>query len=264
MNYLDIIIPFAGGLGMFIYGMQIMAQGLENAAGNKMKSLLEVLTKNKLMGVMLGAAITAVIQSSSATTVMVVGFVNAGIMNLSQAMGVIMGANIGTTVTGWLVSAVEWAKFLSPSKMAPVAVMLGVIIMLTGKRRSSKEIASIIVGFGLLFIGITTMSSAVAPLQESESFCNIFVTLGDNPLLGILAGTEFVGVCRYSAEPCGGRSGPVQRRSLYHHGSEYRYLCDGDPVKSWGEEECQDGCFDASAVQYHRNRDFQYYGDHIL
>ncbi len=203
MNYLDIIIPFAGGLGMFIYGMQIMAQGLENAAGNKMKSLLEVLTKNKLMGVMLGAAITAVIQSSSATTVMVVGFVNAGIMNLSQAMGVIMGANIGTTVTGWLVSAVEWAKFLSPSKMAPVAVMLGVIIMLTGKRRSSKEIASIIVGFGLLFIGITTMSSAVAPLQESESFCNIFVTLGDNPLLGILAGTVVTAVIQSSSASVG-------------------------------------------------------------
>ena len=201
MNYLDIIIPFAGGLGMFIYGMQIMAQGLENAAGNKMKSLLEVLTKNKLMGVMLGAAITAVIQSSSATTVMVVGFVNAGIMNLSQAMGVIMGANIGTTVTGWLVSAVEWAKFLSPSKLAPIAVMLGVIIMLTGKRRSSKEIASIIVGFGLL--GITTMSSAVSPLQESESFCNIFVTLGDNPLLGILAGTVVTAVIQSSSASVG-------------------------------------------------------------
>ena len=189
MNYLDIIIPFVGGLGMFIYGMQIMAQGLENAAGSKMKSLLEVLTKNKLMGVLLGAVITAVIQSSSATTVMVVGFVNAGIMNLTQAMGVIMGANIGTTVTGWLVSAVEWAKFLSPSKLAPIAVMLGVIIMLTGKRRSSKEVASIIVGFGLLFIGITTMSSAVAPLQESESFCNLFVTLGVYIIMGQNIGT---------------------------------------------------------------------------
>ncbi len=203
MNYLDIIIPFVGGLGMFIYGMQIMAQGLENAAGNKMKSLLEVLTKNKLMGVLLGAAITAVIQSSSATTVMVVGFVNAGIMNLTQAMGVIMGANVGTTVTGWLVSAVEWAEFLSPSKLAPVAVMLGVIIMLTGKRRSSKEIASIIVGFGLLFIGITTMSSAVSPLKESESFCSLFVTLGDNPVLGILAGTLVTAVIQSSSASVG-------------------------------------------------------------
>ena len=139
MDYTGIIIPFVGGLGMFIYGMQIMAQGLENAAGNKMKSLLEVLTKNKFFGVLLGAFITAVIQSSSATTVMVVGFVNAGIMNLTQAMGVIMGANIGTTVTGWLVSSVEWAKMLSPANLAPIAIIIGVVIMLTGKRRSCKN-----------------------------------------------------------------------------------------------------------------------------
>lgn len=203
MNYLDILIPFAGGLGMFIYGMQIMAQGLENAAGNRMKSLLEVLTKNKLMGVLLGAAITAVIQSSSATTVMVVGFVNAGIMNLTQAMGVIMGANIGTTVTGWLVSSVEWAEFLSPEKLAPIAVVIGVIIMLTGKRRSSKEIASIIVGFGLLFIGISTMSSAVEPLKEYEGFVNLFVTLGSNPVLGILAGTLVTAIIQSSSASVG-------------------------------------------------------------
>ena len=154
MDYVSIILPFIGGLGMFIYGMQIMAQGLENAAGSKMKSLLEVLTKNKFFGVLLGAFITAVIQSSSATTVMVVGFVNAGIMNLTQAMGVIMGANIGTTVTGWLVSSVEWAKALSPANIAPVAVMIGVIVMLTGKRRSTKDISSISVGFGILFVVI--------------------------------------------------------------------------------------------------------------
>ena len=182
MNYASIIIPFVGGLGMFIYGMQIMAQGLENAAGSRMKSLLEALTKNKLFGVMLGAFITAVIQSSSATTVMVVGFVNAGIMNLSQAMGVIMGANIGTTVTGWLVSSVEWAK---------------------GKRRSSKDISSIIVGFGILFVGITTMSSAVAPLQESEAFCSIFVKLGHNPFLGILAGALVTAIIQSSSASVG-------------------------------------------------------------
>lgn len=203
MKYVNIIIPFVGGLGMFIYGMQIMAQGLENAAGNRMKTLLEVLTKNKLMGVLLGAAITAVIQSSSATTVMVVGFVNAGIMNLTQAMGVIMGANVGTTVTGWLVSSVEWAKFLSPSTLAPIAVMLGVIIMLTGKRRSAKDISSIVVGFGLLFIGITTMSSSVAPLKEVPAFCNLFVTLGHSPLLGILTGAVVTGIIQSSSASVG-------------------------------------------------------------
>ncbi|MEF9945450.1 MAG: Na/Pi cotransporter family protein [Lachnospiraceae bacterium] len=203
MDYISIIIPFVGGLGMFIYGMQIMAQGLENAAGNRMKTLLEVLTKNKFFGVLLGAFITAVIQSSSATTVMVVGFVNAGIMNLTQAMGVIMGANIGTTVTGWLVSSVEWAKFLSPAMLAPVAIMIGVIIMLTGKRRATKEIASIVIGFGLLFVGISTMSGAVAPLQDSAAFRSIFVKLGTSPLLGILAGAVVTGIIQSSSASVG-------------------------------------------------------------
>ncbi len=203
MDYVSIIIPFVGGLGMFIYGMQIMAQGLENAAGSKMKSLLEALTRNKFMGVMLGAIITAVIQSSSATTVMVVGFVNAGIMNLGQAMGVIMGANIGTTVTGWLVSAVEWAEFLSPSNLAPIAIMAGVIVMLTGTRRSTKDVSSIIIGFGLLFVGITTMSTAVAPLQESEAFCSLFVVLGENPLFGILAGAVVTAIIQSSSASVG-------------------------------------------------------------
>ena len=203
MDYVNIIIPFVGGLGMFIYGMQIMANGLENAAGNKMKSLLEVLTKNKFFGVLLGAFITAVIQSSSATTVMVVGFVNAGIMNLTQAMGVIMGANIGTTVTGWLVSSVEWAKFLSPNTLAPIAIMVGVIIMLTGTRRSTKDIASIVVGFGLLFVGISTMSSAVSPLKDSEAFCSVFVTLGHNPFLGILAGAAITAIIQSSSASVG-------------------------------------------------------------
>ena len=203
MDYVSIIIPFVGGLGMFIYGMQIMAQGLENAAGDRMKSLLGVLTKNKFFGVLLGAFITAVIQSSSATTVMVVGFVNAGIMNLQQAMGVIMGANVGTTITGWLVSSVEWAEFLSPSTLAPLAIMLGVIIMLTGKRRSSKDVSSIVIGFGLLFVGISTMSASVAPLKDSEAFCSIFVKLGHNPILGIIAGAVVTAVSQSSAVTVG-------------------------------------------------------------
>ncbi len=203
MDYAGIIIPFAGGLGMFIYGMQIMAQGLENVAGSRMKTILEALTKNKFFGVLLGAFITAVIQSSSATTVMVVGFVNAGIMDLAQAMGVIMGANIGTTVTGWLVSSVEWARFLSPANLAPIAIMIGVVVMLTGRRRSAKDISGIIIGFGLLFVGITTMSSAVSPLQESEGFRNIFVVLGDNPFFGIVAGAVVTAVIQSSSASVG-------------------------------------------------------------
>ncbi len=194
---------FAGGLGMFIYGMQIMSQGLENAAGNRMKSLLEVLTKNKLMGVALGALITAVIQSSSATTVMVVGFVNAGIMNLTQAIGVIMGANIGTTITGWIVSMGEWASFLKPSTLAPIAIAVGVVVMMVGKRRATKDIASIVVGFGLLFVGIDNMSGAMSGLKEVPAFTNMFVQLGSNPILGILVGAGVTAIIQSSSASVG-------------------------------------------------------------
>lgn len=203
MNYMNIILPFVGGLGLFIYGMQTMAQGLENAAGSKMKKLLEVLTKNKLMGVLLGAAVTAVIQSSSATTVMVVGFVNAGMINLTQAMSVIMGANIGTTATGWLVSSVEWAKFLSPDTLAPVAVIIGVVLLLAAHKEQAKEGASIIIGFGILFIGISMMSDAVYPLRDSESFKAAFVAFGKYPLLGILAGALVTAIIQSSSASVG-------------------------------------------------------------
>ena len=245
MNYASIIIPFVGGLGMFIYGMQIMAQGLENAAGSRMKSLLEALTKNKLFGVMLGAFITAVIQSSSATTVMVVGFVNAGIMNLSQAMGVIMGANIGTTVTGWLVSSVEWAKFLSPANLAPIAIIIGVIIMLTGKRRSSKDISSIIVGFGILFVGINDVVGGCAasgirsilqhfreawtqsvPWYSCRCACD-----GDHP--------EFVCICRHFTGAVQYRRSKLRMCDTDYHGTEHWYMCDSDYFISRSIEKCK-------------------------
>ena len=164
-----------------------------------MKSILEALTQNKLMGIALGALVTAIVQSSSATTVMVVGFVNAGLMNLTQAMSVIMGANIGTTVTGWLVSSSEWAKMFSPATIAPLAVMLGVILMMSGKNARRKEIASIVIGFGVLFIGIESMSSSVEPLRDSEAFRSMFVTLGKNPLLGIFAGTFVTAIIQSSS-----------------------------------------------------------------
>ena len=202
MGYEELFL-FAGGLGMFIYGMQIMSQGLENAAGNKMKSLLEVLTKNKFLGVALGALITAVIQSSSATTVMVVGFVNAGIMSLTQAMGVIMGANIGTTMTAWIVSMGEWASFLKPSTIAPIAIAIGVVVMMVGKRRATKDVASIVVGFGLLFIGIDNMSNAMSGLKDVPVFTNLFVKLGSNPLLGILVGAGVTAIIQSSSASVG-------------------------------------------------------------
>ena len=195
----SIVIPFIGGLAMFIYGMYIMADGLQHAAGSKMKKILEVLTQNKLMGIALGALVTAIIQSSSATTVMVVGFVNAGLMNLTQAISVIMGANSGTTITGWLVSAGEWAKMFSPSTLAPIAVMVGVIITLVGKRQQSKDVAGIIIGFGILFIGMNTMSDAVYPLRESEVFKTAFISMGSNPFLGILVGAGVTAIIQSSS-----------------------------------------------------------------
>ena len=195
----SIVITFIGGLAMFIYGMNIMADGLQHAAGSKMKKILEVLTQNKLMGIALGALVTAIIQSSSATTVMVVGFVNAGLMNLTQAISVIMGANIGTTITGWLVSAGEWAKMFSPSTLAPIAVMVGVIVTLVGKRQQSKDVAGIIIGFGILFIGMNTMSDAVYPLRESEVFKTAFISMGSNPFLGILVGAGVTAIIQSSS-----------------------------------------------------------------
>ena len=195
----SIVIPVLGGLAMFIYGMNIMADGLQHAAGSKMKKILEVLTQNKLMGIALGALVTAIIQSSSATTVMVVGFVNAGLMNLTQAISVIMGANIGTTITGWLVSAGEWAKMFSPSTLAPIAVMVGVIVTLVGKRQQSKDVAGIIIGFGILFIGMNTMSDAVYPLRESEVFKTAFISMGSNPFLGILVGAGVTAIIQSSS-----------------------------------------------------------------
>ena len=190
MKYTSIIIPFVGGLGMFIYGMQIMAQGLENAAGNRMKSLLGALTKNKFFGVLLGAFITAVIQSSSATTVMVVGFVNSGLMSLRQAINVIMGANIGTTITAWILSlsGIESSNFilqlLKPTSFTPVLALIGIIFFMFSGNSKKKDTGTILLGFATLMFGMDTMSSAVAGLADVPAFQNMFVMF-QNPILGI-------------------------------------------------------------------------------
>ena len=171
---LGFIFSFIGGLGMFLYGMTIMADGLQKAAGNKMKKLLGFLTNNRLLGVLVGALVTAIIQSSSGTTVMVVGFVNAGIINLTQAVGVIMGANIGTTVTAWLVSASDWSKVLKPEFIAPLIIGIGSFIILFAKSNQKKQIGEIAAGFGFLFIGLSFMSGAIEPYSDSPIFANVF------------------------------------------------------------------------------------------
>ncbi len=169
-----------GGLGLFLYGMNLMGTGLQKAAGEKLKKLLEVLTSNRLMGVIVGTVVTMVIQSSSATTVMVIGFVNAGLMNLNQAVGVIMGANIGTTVTAQLIA-------FKLSDYAPVVVAIGVAIWLFSSKKKNKEIAEILIGFGILFIGMDFMSSHLKPLGNSQVFIDLLTSL-KNPFLGILVG----------------------------------------------------------------------------
>ena len=177
-----------GGLGLFLYGMHIMASGLQKCAGNKLKHILEMLTRNKFLGIVLGAIVTAIIQSSSATTVMVVGFVNAGIMDISQTVGIIMGANIGTTMTSWLVSSLEWASFLKPEFFAPIAIAIGAFMLLFSKKNTTSLLGETIAGFGLLFVGISMMSDGLVPLRELPAFGNAMASFGTNPFLGVLVG----------------------------------------------------------------------------
>ena len=184
-----------GGLALFLYGMQMMSSGLEAAAGSRMKMILERLTANRFLGVLVGAAITAVIQSSSATTVMVVGFVNAGMMTLNQAVWIIMGANIGTSVTGLLIA-------LDVGELAPLFAFVGVALVVFVKKPQLQHIGQILAGLGVLFIGMDMMSSAMSPLRESEAFINLMSTFS-NPLLGILAGAGFTAVIQSSSASVG-------------------------------------------------------------
>lgn len=184
-----------GGLALFLYGMQMMSTGLESAAGNKMKTILEKLTANRFLGVLVGALITAVIQSSSATTVMVVGFVNSGMMTLNQAIWIIMGANIGTTITGQLIA-------LDVGAMAPLIAFIGVAAVVFLKNEKIRHIGEILAGLGVLFIGMDMMGAAMEPLAASESFVSL-LTKFENPLLGILAGTAFTALIQSSSASVG-------------------------------------------------------------
>lgn len=203
MSHIEMLFRFIGGLGMFLYGMNVMADGLQKSAGGRMRHLLGVLTKNRLMGILLGAGVTAVIQSSSATTVMVVGFVNAGLMNLSQAAGIIMGANIGTTITAWIVSMSEWGNVLKPEFFAPLLIGIGAFLILFSKKEKSRELSEILIGFGLLFIGLSFMSGAITPYRDAPIFSEAFRILGGNPILGILTGLIVTAIIQSSSASVG-------------------------------------------------------------
>ena len=200
---LGLLFKFIGGLGLFLYGMHIMADGLQKSAGDRVKSWMGFLTKNRFVAVLIGAAITAIIQSSSATTVMVVGFVNAGLLTLTQAVGVIMGANIGTTITAWIVSLSEWGSIFSPDFFAPLIVGIGAFFILFGEQEKKKKTGEIMTGFGILFIGLSFMSGAVKPYRDAEIFADVFRVLGKNPLLAVIAGAVVTAVIQSSSASVG-------------------------------------------------------------
>ena len=200
------LFKFAGGIGMFLYGMNIMADGMQKSAGSKMKQLIGYLTRNRLLAVLVGAFITAIIQSSGATTVMVVGFVNAGLMTLVQAVGVIMGANIGTTITAWIVSLGQLGdavKVLKPEFYAPLLVGIGAILVLFSKKPKKKMIGEIIVGIGLLFLGLSFMSESISPYTDAPIFSKAFQVVGSNPFLGILIGIVVTALLQSSSASVG-------------------------------------------------------------
>ena len=209
-DYMDFfgLLAMLGGLALFLYGMDTMGKGLEKLSGGRLEQILEKLTSNPIKAVLLGAGVTAVIQSSSATTVMVVGFVNSGIMKLSQAVGIIMGANIGTTVTSWILSltGIESGNFFvrlfKPSSFSPILALIGVIFLLFSKKEKKKDAGTIMIGFAVLMYGMEAMSDAVKPLADVPEFTGI-LTMFSNPILGMLAGTVLTAVIQSSSASVG-------------------------------------------------------------
>lgn len=191
----ELLLGLLGGLALFLYGMQMMSNNLEAAAGNKMKQILEKLTTNRIMGILVGAGITALIQSSSATTVMTVGFVNSGLMSLNQAVWIIMGANIGTTITGQLIA-------LDVGALAPLIAFIGVVLVVFVKNKKLQHIGGIVAGIGVIFIGMGMMSDAMLPLRDEPEFIQLMTSF-KNPLLGVLAGALFTAVIQSSAASIG-------------------------------------------------------------
>jgi len=203
-------IQLLGGLAMFLYGMEIMGDGLKQGSGAALKNVLGKLTQNVFLGFLVGAAVTAVIQSSTATVVLTVGLIGAGILNLRQAVGIVMGANVGTTVTAWIVTLMDIESsgdsimaFFKPDTLAPVAMIIGIVLIMFVKKAASKNVGLIAMGFGILFIGLNLMTAAVEPLSESELFANILTGIGNMPLLGILVGLVLTVIVQSSSAMVG-------------------------------------------------------------
>ena len=269
MSVFDIL-TMIGGLALFLYGMEVMGNGLSKASGGRMERILEKMTDNIFKAVLLGAGVTAVIQSSSATTVMVVGFVNSGIMKLSQAVGVIMGANIGTTVTSWLLSltGIQGDNFIltlmKPSSFSPILAVIGIGFLMFSKNEKKKDIGTIMIGFTVLMFGMETMSDAVKPLADVPEFANILLMF-KNPLLGMLAGlvltaviqsSSVIGIGWYSAVFMCDRGRQLWCSYSYYYGTEHRYMCDGTAVQYRCIQECKAYSICPFVFQYYRYDDF--------
>ncbi|SKA93160.1 phosphate:Na+ symporter [Caloramator quimbayensis] len=193
---LKMIFLLLGGLGLFVYGMKLMGDGLQKAAGEKLKKILETITSNRILAILAGAGVTAIIQSSSATTVMTVGFVNAGLMNLYQAAGIIMGANIGTTMTAQLIA-------FKLTDVAPLILSIGAGLVIFSKRKKNRDIGEIILGFGILFVGMSLMETSMKPLSANEGFRNLILTLGKHPFMGVLVGLGMTATVQSSSATIG-------------------------------------------------------------
>ena len=202
------VISLLGGLALFLYGMHIMSEGLEKLAGGKIEGILSKLTSNRFKGLVLGAVITAVIQSSSAMTVMLVGLVNSGIMHLTQAVSITMGSNIGTTITAWLLSltGIEgdniFIKLLKPSSFSPIVAFIGILLIMMAKKQSKKDAGIICIGFAVLMYGMDFVSGAVEPLRDVPEFASI-LTAFSNPILGVIAGALFTAIIQSSSASVG-------------------------------------------------------------
>ena len=203
MDWMGLILDFLGGFGLFMFGMEFMGEGLQKAAGSRMKNILGALTRNRLLGILVGAGVTALIQSSSATTVMVVGFVNVGLLSLKQAVGVIMGANIGTTITSWIVALGEWTQYLKPSVLAPIFLVIGIVLVMFAKNSQVKSIGQIVFGFGSLFLGLDMMSEAAKPLSRLDSVKHLFLMMGNHAILGVLTGAIVTAIIQSSSASVG-------------------------------------------------------------
>ena len=246
------VFSLLGGLALFLFGMDIMGKALEKQAGGQLQKILSKLTDNPLKGFFLGLCVTAVIQSSSATTVMVVGFVNSGIMELHQAIGVIMGSNVGTTVTSWILSlsGLQGDSFLinmlKPTSFSPVLAFIGILLYM-GKSEKGKGVGTILIGFAVLMTGMTTMSNAVLPLQNEAWFTSLFIRFS-NPLLGVLVGAVVTGIIQSSSASVG----ILRQCHPHHHGPEHRHLRHRADLLCGCQQECTPRRHGAPVLQHHR------------